>query len=262
MAATTGRAVPAPAAPAAVGVAENPSAAPVLTFSPRPESRVRDRWTVGDSGTVPVGGVAAARAPARLGPMFRIRTGAGGEAGEAAAAGADPPVPTPAPVPVPVDVRVWARSPSTARCTGAGEAAEAGAGADRTGISEGVLGEAGGVVARGGALRGAGAPEGPGCVRRRSPRSGASRWTRAVDGSEVRGVPIPPRARAREPVASAGCGGPEASGRGAWRDAVADDGPAPAAGAFWTGAGAGAGGACPGGGVAAGEAVGAAVSGV
>ncbi|MGW1203532.1 hypothetical protein [Streptomyces cyaneofuscatus] len=112
----------------------------------------------------------------------------------------------PVPVTVPEGVRGWGRSPSTARCTGAA--------AERTGIADG-------------------AAEGPGCVRRRSPRSGASRWTRAVGGREVSGVPIPPRVRARGPGASAGCAGVGALGRCGVRGVLA--------------------GVCPGGGVAAGE---------
>ncbi|MEQ4606348.1 hypothetical protein ABMX48_04220 [Streptomyces cavourensis] len=44
-----------------------------------------------------------------------------------------------------------------------------------------------------------GAAEGAGCVRRWSPRRGASGRSRAVDGSEGSGVPIPPRVRARAP---------------------------------------------------------------
>lgn len=225
VAATTGRAGLPPAA--VVGAAENPSAAPVFTFRSRPESRVRERWTVGDSAAVPAEGVARARPPSRLGPMFRIRTGAGGVAGEAAVPGADAGVAVPGPVPVtvPEGVRGSGRSPSTARCTGAA--------AERTGIADGALGEVGGGVACGGVACGAGAPEGPGWVRRRSPRSGASRWTRAVDGSEVSGVPIPPRVRPRGPGASAGWAGAGALGRCDVRDALA--------------------GACPGGGVAAGE---------
>ncbi|RLV69711.1 hypothetical protein STAN_5239 [Streptomyces sp. CBMAI 2042] len=153
-------------------------------------------------------------------------------AGEAEVRGAGVAVPDPVPVPVtvPEGVRGWARSPSTARCTGAA--------AERTGIADGVLGEAveaGAGVDCGGVACGAGAAEGPGCVRRRSPRSGASRWTRAVDGREVRGVPIPPRVRPRGPGegASAGCAGVGALGRCGVRDALAD--------------------AFPGGGVAAGE---------
>ncbi|MFD3971072.1 hypothetical protein [Streptomyces cyaneofuscatus] len=244
MAATTGRAVLPPAV--AVGAAENPSAAPVFTFRSRPESRVRERWTVGVGAAVPAEGVARGRPASCLGPMFRIRTGAGGVAGEAAVPGAGVAVPGPVPVPVlvPEGVRGWGRrSPSAARCTGA--AAE-----ERIGIAAGVLGEvvaAGGGVACGGVACGAGAPEGPGCVRRRSPRSGASRWTRAVDGSEVRGAPIPPRVRPRGPGAAAGCtlsGRTGALGRWGVRDALA--------------------GVCPGGGVAAGEAgeTGAAAAGV
>ncbi|MEW1577432.1 hypothetical protein AB0407_05000 [Streptomyces microflavus] len=203
MAATTGRAVLPPVA-VVFGVAENPSAEPVFTLSALLESRLRDRWTVGVSGPVAAEDVGAEGVgaedvgvacppPVRFGPMLRMRTGAGGAAGEATGAPG-------AGVPVPVCVRPWGRSPSTARCTGAG--------AERTGIPEGALGEAGGVVARGGALCGAGVAVGPGWVRRRSPRSGASGWSRAVDGSEVRGVPIPPRVRAREPEASPGCEGP------------------------------------------------------
>ncbi|MFF7251887.1 hypothetical protein [Streptomyces microflavus] len=200
MAATTGRAVLPPVA-VVFGVAENPSAEPVFTLSALPESRLRDRWTVGVSGPVAAEDVGAEDVgvacppPVRFGPMLRMRTGAGGAAGEATGALG---------VPVPVGVRPRGRSTSTARCTGAG--------AERTGIPEGVLGEAGGVAACGGALCGAGVAVGPGCVRRRSPRSGASGWSRAVDGSEVRGVPIPPRVRAREPEASPGCEGPGAPG--------------------------------------------------
>ncbi|WP_432150357.1 hypothetical protein [Streptomyces sp. bgisy029] len=198
MAATTGRAV-VPAA-VVVGGAENPSAAPVLTFSSLPESRVRERWTVG---------VAAARPASRFGPMFRMRAGAGG----AVLPGAG--------VPVSVPALVRGRSPSTARCTGEVWAG-ARAGAERTGISDGVpgvlgvFGAVGGVVACGGVVCGDGVPVGPGRIRRRSPRSGASRWTRAVDGSEVRGVPMPPRVRARGPAgASAGCVRPGEPSRGA-----------------------------------------------
>ncbi|MFD3790733.1 hypothetical protein [Streptomyces cyaneofuscatus] len=226
MADTTGRAVLPPAG--VVGAAENPSAAPVFTFRSRPESRVRERWTVGDGAAVPAEGAARGRAPSRLGPMFRIRTGAGGVAGEAAVPGTGVAVPGPVPVTVPEGVRGWGRSPATVRCTGAA--------AERTGIADGALGEVvevGGGVACGGVARGAGAPDGPGCVRRRSPRSGASRWTRAVDGSEVSGVPIPPRVRPRGPGASVGWAGPGVLGRCDVRDALA--------------------GACPGGGVAAGE---------
>ncbi|MGW3929677.1 hypothetical protein ACWECC_16460 [Streptomyces microflavus] len=187
MAATTGRAVLPPVA-VVFGVAENPSAEPVFTLSALAESRLRDRWTVGVSGPVAAEDVGAEDVgvacppPVRFGPMLRMRTGAGGAAGEATGALG---------VPVPVGVRPGGRSTSTARCTGAG--------AERTGIPEGVLGEAGG-----GAACGAGVAVGAGCVRRRSPRSGASGWSRAVDGSEVRGVPIPPRVRAREPEASPG----------------------------------------------------------
>ncbi|MFJ8845549.1 hypothetical protein ACIRFF_21885 [Streptomyces cyaneofuscatus] len=229
MAATTGRGVLPPAV--VVGAAENPSAAPVFTFRSRPESRVRERWTVGVSAAVPAEGVARECPPSRLGPMFRIRTGGVGGEAEVPRAGAA----VPGPAPVPEGVPVWGRSPSTARCTGAA--------AERTGSADGVLGEAGGgVVACGGVACGAGVFEGPGCVRRRSPRSGASRWTRAVDGSEVRGVPIPPRVRARGPGASAGCAGPAALGRCGVRDVLA--------------------GACPGEGVAAGEAGAAAAVGV
>ncbi|ONI50362.1 hypothetical protein STIB_54560 [Streptomyces sp. IB2014 011-1] len=226
VAATTGRAGLPPAV--VVGAAENPSAAPVFTFRSRPESRVRERWTVGVSAAVPTEGVARACPPSRLGPMFRIRTGAGGVAGEAEAPGAGVAVPDPVLVTVPDSVRGWTRSPSTARCTGAA--------AERTGIADGVLGEvveAGAGVACGGVDCGAGAPEGLGCVRRRSPRSGASRWTRAVDGREARGVPIPPRVRPRGPGASAGCAEVGALGRCGVREVLV--------------------GACPGGGVAAGE---------
>ncbi|MEU0357503.1 hypothetical protein [Streptomyces cyaneofuscatus] len=228
MAATTGRAGLPPAV--VVGVAENPSAAPVFTFRSRPESRVRERWTVGAGAAVPAEGVARACPPSRLGPMFRIRTGAGGVAGEAEVRGAGVAVSGPVLVTVPDGVRGWARPPSTARWTGAA--------VERTGIADGVLGEAveaAAGVACGGVACGAGVAEGPGCVRRRSPRSGASRWTRAVDGSEVRGVPIPPRVRPRGPGegASAGCAGVGALGRRGVRDALP--------------------GACPGGGVAAGE---------
>ncbi|MFF0056446.1 hypothetical protein ACFYRI_18860 [Streptomyces microflavus] len=196
MAATTGRAVLPPVA-VVFGVAENPSAEPVFTLSALAESRLRDRWTVGVSGPVAAEDVGAEDVgvacppPVRFGPMLRMRTGAGEATGALG-------------VPVPVGVRPWGCSTSTARCTGAG--------AERTGIPEGVLGEAGGVAACGGALCGAGVAVGPGCVRRRSPRSGASGWSRAVDGSEVRGVPIPPRVRAREPEASPGCAGPGAPG--------------------------------------------------
>ncbi len=223
VAATTGRAVLPPAAAVVGGAAENPSAEPVLTFRALPGSRVRDRWTVGGSASVPTedvaaGGVTGARPPGRLGPVFRMRTGAGGVAGEAALPGAGV-------------------SASTARCTGEGWP---GSGAERTGIEGGALGAGGGVAAPAGALRGAGVPEGPGCVRRRSPRSGASRWTRAVGGSEVRGVPIPPRVRG-PPDASAGGVDPGAPGRGAGRDAPGDGCAGPVAGAFRTGAGAGVG---------------------
>ncbi|MEW1610982.1 MULTISPECIES: hypothetical protein [unclassified Streptomyces] len=120
MAATTGRAVLSPAAVVG-GAVENPSAEPVFTFRALPESRVRDRWTVGDSGSPAVAGVVSARPPSRFGcfgPMFRMRTGAGGAAGDAVVLGAGVPVPVPAPVLVCVCVRVWGRSPSTARCTG------------------------------------------------------------------------------------------------------------------------------------------------
>ncbi|MGW9300060.1 hypothetical protein ACWHA3_04435 [Streptomyces cyaneofuscatus] len=240
VAATTGRAGLPPAV--VVGAAENPSAAPVFTFRSRPESRVRERWTVGDSAAVPVEGVVRARPPSRLGPMFRIRTGAGGVAGEAEVRGAGAAVAVPVPALVPEGVRGWGRSPPTARCTGAA--------AERTGIVDGALGavvEVGGGVACGGVACGAGAPEGPGCVRRSSPRSGASRWTRAVDGSEVRGVPIPPRARPREAGAGPGVE-PEVSADGAGSGALGR----------WGVRGALAG-VCPGGGVVAGEAGAAAV---
>lgn len=202
VAATTARAVLPPVA-VVFGVAENPSAEPVFTLSALAESRLRDRWTVGVSGPVAAEDVGAEDVgvacppPVRFGPMLRMRTGAGGAAGEATGAPG-------AGVPVPVGVRPWGRSPSTARCTGAG--------AERTGIPEGVPGEVGGAAACWGALCGAGVSVGPGWVRRRSPRSGASGWSRAVDGSEVRGVPIPPRVRAREPEVSPGCAGPGALG--------------------------------------------------
>ncbi|MEU9929450.1 hypothetical protein [Streptomyces anulatus] len=131
MAATTGRAVLPPAV--VVGGAENPSAEPVFTVRARPESRVRDRWTVGD-GVVPLKPCDAVR-PRATG---RTRTGGG-----AAAAGA---------------VRV--REGSAARWTagvpgddaagvedaGGTEDAEVPAGAteaDRTGIAEGASGGAG-----------------------------------------------------------------------------------------------------------------------
>ncbi|MEQ4606347.1 hypothetical protein ABMX48_04215 [Streptomyces cavourensis] len=130
MAATTGRAV----VPSAVvaGTAENPSAEPVFTSSVRPESRVRARWTVGAGGAVVV-------CPGRgRGPMFRMRTGAGGAAGEAVAPGAG----ALGAVPTRVLVREPGRPPSTARCTAAGwpGAAWAGAADERTGIEGGALG--------------------------------------------------------------------------------------------------------------------------
>ncbi|MFG3410003.1 hypothetical protein [Streptomyces sp. NPDC048142] len=52
VAATTGREVLPPAA-AVVGGPENPSAEPVFTVRARLGSRVRDRWTVGDSVAPP-----------------------------------------------------------------------------------------------------------------------------------------------------------------------------------------------------------------
>ncbi|MFJ4824066.1 hypothetical protein ACIP5L_12350 [Streptomyces bacillaris] len=87
---------------------------------------------------------------------------------------------------------------------------------ERTGIEGGALGVVGALggvaeVCGGVPLGEAGVPglaEGPGCVRRRSPRRGASGWSRAVDGSEGSGVPIPPRVRARAPESE-----PEASAR-------------------------------------------------
>lgn len=102
VAATTGRGA-VPAAVVATG-AENPSAAPVFTFRSRPESKVRERWTVGASAGSPV----VARPSSRFGPMFRMRTGAGG----AVLPGVG--------VPVSVPALVRGRSPSTARCTGEG----------------------------------------------------------------------------------------------------------------------------------------------
>ncbi|TGY91077.1 hypothetical protein E5Z02_33575, partial [Streptomyces rhizosphaericola] len=134
MAATTGRAVVA-------GTAENPSADPVFTSRVRPGSRVRARWTVGTSG-------AAVLCPGRgRGPMFRMRTGAGGTAGEAVAPGAG----ALGAVPTPVGVGEGAPPPSAARCTAAGRAGVAGAGAadERTGIEgglPGVVGALGGVA--------------------------------------------------------------------------------------------------------------------
>lgn len=106
VAATTGRGA-VPAAVVTTG-AENPSAAPVFTVRSRPESKVRERWTVGVSAEPPV--VAVARPSSRFGPMFRMRTGAG--AGGAVLPGVG--------VPVSVPALVRGRSPSTARCTGEG----------------------------------------------------------------------------------------------------------------------------------------------
>ncbi|MFD9583065.1 hypothetical protein ACFWBZ_36325, partial [Streptomyces griseus] len=69
MAATTGRAAP---PPAVVGVAEKPSAEPVLTVRARPESSVRDRCGAG-------GGVAPPEpAAVRSRAIGRTRTGGGG----------------------------------------------------------------------------------------------------------------------------------------------------------------------------------------
>ncbi|MFH9392554.1 hypothetical protein [Streptomyces sp. NPDC017556] len=187
VAATTGRTVPPPAV-AVVGCAENPSAEPVFTVRARPESSVRDRWTMGD-------GVAPAELPAvRPRAIGRTRTGGGGadEAGP-----------------------VRARAGSAARWTAVlpdDEPAEVGGAVGtaggtegvRTGIAEGAPGGPGaGAGTAGPVVRGR-----PGSGRApagaRSPSSGASPPSRAVGGSEGSGVPIPPRARARAlPEASA-----------------------------------------------------------
>ncbi|MCX5104677.1 MULTISPECIES: hypothetical protein [unclassified Streptomyces] len=130
---------------------------------------------------------------------------------------------------------VFGRAGSTTRWTAAGSGAgppdRAGAEDERTGISAGVFrafdtgstaagdeeavdgeGEGEGDVWSGivprspAAVRSCRGPALPGCGRRRSPSSGASFWSLAVDGSEVSGAPIPPRARAGEPDTSRGDG--------------------------------------------------------
>ncbi|MCX5164274.1 hypothetical protein OOK39_34155 [Streptomyces sp. NBC_00264] len=128
---------------------------------------------------------------------------------------------------------VFGRAGSTTRWTAAGSGADppdrAGAEDERTGISAGVFrafdtgstaagdeeavdGEGEGDVWSGivprspAAVRSCRGPALPGCGRRRSPSSGASFWSLAVDGSEVSGAPIPPRARAGEPDTSRGDG--------------------------------------------------------
>ncbi|MER5847613.1 hypothetical protein ABT126_11245 [Streptomyces sp. NPDC002012] len=196
MAATTGR----DAFPAAG--AEKPSLEPVLTFRALPASRARDRWAAGVGSPARAAGPDA-RPCSRSGLILRTRTGVAGAEGEGVVMG------------------VLARVASTTRWTAAGAGAEppvrAGVWDERTGISAGAftgfgIGSAG---AEGGGATGSPAdvtaccgPVVPACVRRRSPSSGASFWSRAVEGSEGRGVPIPPRARACDPNPS-GCGGCE-----------------------------------------------------
>ncbi|GGV85296.1 hypothetical protein GCM10015535_31620 [Streptomyces gelaticus] len=199
VAATTGRAVL-----PAVG-AEKPSPEPVLTFRDLPASRARDRWTTGAVGPPP-----PAAGPAcpfsRSGVILRTRTGATGAEAEGAEATATTGVP--------------AREASTTRWTAAGRAAGSPGGAgtaeERTGISEGVGAGFGMAGAEGAGVPGSPVGIAP-CwefaapdrgVRRRSPSKGASFRSLAVDGSEGRGVPIPPRARAGEPEPDlSGCGG-------------------------------------------------------
>ncbi|MGW7091235.1 hypothetical protein [Streptomyces sp. NPDC054874] len=188
VAATTGRAV---LPPAVDGGAENPSAEPVFTVRARPESRVRDRWTVGD-------GVAPAEFWAvRPRAIGRTRTGGGG----AAEAG-------------PVRVRTG----SAARWTAAlpdddpagaegAEGTAAGTEVVRTGIADGAPGGAGAGAGTAGPVPWGRPGSGRAPAGARSPSSGASPPSRAVGGSEGSGVPIPPRARARPP--------PEESARGA-----------------------------------------------
>ncbi|MEU4502240.1 hypothetical protein [Streptomyces sp. NPDC024089] len=120
---------------------------------------------------------------------------------------------------------MFGRAGSTTRWTTAGSGAEppdppdrAGAADERTGIPAGASRAFGiGSTAAGdkdGDAVGGGVAL-PGCARRRSPSSGASFWSLAVDGSEVSGAPIPPRARAGEPDTSRGddCGAGESGNR-------------------------------------------------
>lgn len=192
VAATTGRAVPPPAV-AVVGAAENPSVEPVFTVRARPESRVLDRWTMGD-------GVAPAEPWAvRPRAIGRTRTGGGGavETG-------------------PVRARAgsaarWTAGPADDGPAGAegAEGAEGTAGgtdAVRTGSAEGVPGGAGAGAGTVGPLPWGRPGSGRAPAGARSPSSGASPPSRAVGGREGSGVPIPPRARARAL--------PEASARG------------------------------------------------
>lgn len=133
---------------------------------------------------------------------------------------------------------VLVRLVSTARWTAAGSGADApgraGTGDERTGISEGAFGgfDVGSAGAEVGGAPGSPAdvvpcrgPVLPGCARRRSPSSGASFRSLAVDGSEARGAPIPPWVRACEPGPSGcvGCGD-RASGDRAARDRASGDG--------------------------------------
>ncbi|GAA1328106.1 hypothetical protein GCM10009647_066160 [Streptomyces sanglieri] len=149
--------------------------------------------------------------------ILRIRTGATGPEGDCDEDGDGP------------AGGVFGRAGSTTRWTAAGSGADppgppgppdrAGAADDRTGISAGAFrafdtgstdseDEDEDAVGGGVAL--------PGCALRRSPSSGASFWSLAVDGSEVSGAPIPPRARAGEPDTSRGddCGAGEPGNRG------------------------------------------------
>ncbi|MFF1911782.1 hypothetical protein ACFVYE_09085 [Streptomyces sp. NPDC058239] len=166
MAATTGRAV------LLVVGAEKPSLEPVLTFRALLASRALDRWTAG------VGSAARAAGPdvrpfSRSGVILRTRTGPAGAGAEGEG----------------VVVGVLVRVVSTAaRWTAAGSCADApgraGTGDERTGISAGAF--RGFDIGSAGAEGGWGAPDSPadvvpcrgpvvpGCVRRRSPSSGAS----------------------------------------------------------------------------------------
>ncbi|MFF8982727.1 hypothetical protein ACF08E_04960 [Streptomyces globisporus] len=176
VAATTGRDEP---PPVATGGPENPSAEPVLMLRGRSGSRVRARWTLGESGEVDVGAVPPEPCAVVVGSrgMGRIRTGGGGAAVAErwTGAGADP-------------------GPD-------GSAGPLGtAGADLTGIAAGTAGGAG---------AGTGDRFVSGCVMvdGRSPSSGVPPPSRAVGGSEGSGAPIPPRTRAEvfDPGAGARC---------------------------------------------------------
>lgn len=186
MAGTTGRDEP---PPVGTGGPENPSAEPVLMLKGRSGSRVRARWTLGESGEADVGAEPPepCAVAVRSRGMGRIRTGDGGAAAER-----------------------W-----TGAGAGPGPDGSAGplgtAGADLTGIAADTVGGAG---------AGAGAPSGSGrvTVDGRSPSSGAPPPSRAVGGSEESGAPIPPRTRAEVFGSGAGARCTEGEGSGG-RDA-------------------------------------------